>query len=117
LDILEMIKETFVRVILVILFLVLLLLPGSSFVAQSPYASIVGIVLDPDSKAIPGAEIIVVNDVTRVQYETKTNNDGIYTVPNLPPGPYRVQVSKVGGSLPGTETCSPIFRVPISALA
>jgi hypothetical protein len=90
------IKETFVRVILVILFLVLLLLPRSSFVAQSPYASIVGIVLDPDSKTIPGAEIIVVNDLTRVQYQTKTNNDGIYAVPNLPPGPYRVQVSKVG---------------------
>jgi hypothetical protein len=84
-----------VRAILAILFLVLLLLPGS-FLAQSPYASVVGIVFDPDSKTIPGAEIIVVNDVTRVQYQTKTNNDGIYAVPNLPPGPYRVQVSKVG---------------------
>jgi hypothetical protein len=84
-----------VRAILAILFLVLLLLPGSSL-AQSPYASVVGIVVDPDSKTIPGAEIIVVNDVTRVQYQTKTNNDGIYAVPNLPPGPYRVQVSKVG---------------------
>src|SRR5580704_19137627 len=77
------------------LFLVVLLWPGS-FLAQSPYASIGGIVFDPDSKTISGAEIIVVNDGTRVQYETKTNNDGIYAVPNLPPGPYRVQVSKVG---------------------
>jgi hypothetical protein len=31
-----------------------------------------------------------------VQYETKTNDLGIYAVPNLPPGPYRVQASKVG---------------------
>ncbi len=45
---------------------------------------------------IAGAEIIIVNDVTRVQYETKTNSEGIYAVPNLPPGPYRVQVSKIG---------------------
>jgi hypothetical protein len=84
-----------VRAISAMLFLVVLLWPGS-FLAQSPYASIGGIVFDPDSKTISGAEIIVVNDGTRVQYETKTNNDGIYAVPNLPPGPYRVQVSKVG---------------------
>ena len=30
------------------------------------------------------------------KYSGKTNEDGIYVVPNLPPGPYRLQVSKVG---------------------
>ena len=30
------------------------------------------------------------------KYSGKTNDDGIYVVPNLPPGPYRLQVSKVG---------------------
>src|SRR5258708_6649547 len=64
--------------------------------AQSPTGSIGGIVFDPDAKVIAGAEIVIVNDLTRVQYETKTNSEGIYAVPNLPPGPYRVQVSKVG---------------------
>jgi hypothetical protein len=68
----------------------------ASLAAQSPTGSISGIVFDPDAKTVPGAEIIVVNDLTRVQYETKTNEAGIYAVPNLPPGPYRVQVSKVG---------------------
>jgi hypothetical protein len=34
--------------------------------------------------------------VTGVQYTTKTNSEGIYVLPNLPPGPYRIQVSKVG---------------------
>jgi hypothetical protein len=34
--------------------------------------------------------------VTGVKYSGKTNDDGIYVVPNLPPGPYRLQVSKVG---------------------
>ncbi len=81
------------RVILVAVFAVVLC--PSAF-AQSPTGSIGGIVFDPDAKTIPGAEIIVVNDLTRVQYETKTNNLGIYGVPNLPPGPYRVQASKVG---------------------
>jgi hypothetical protein len=45
---------------------------------------------------IVGAEVIAVNDVTGVQYTTKTNNVGVYVLPNLPPGPYRIQVSKVG---------------------
>lgn len=81
------------RVILVAVFAVVLC---PSVFAQSPTGSIGGIVFDPDAKTIPGAEIIVVNDLTRVQYETKTNDLGIYAVPNLPPGPYRVQASKVG---------------------
>jgi len=85
-----------VRVSLAVLCLILVTLVGTSTVAQSPNGSITGIVLDPDGKTIPGAEIIVVNDLTRVQYSSSTNGDGIYTVPNLPPGPYRIQVSKAG---------------------
>lgn len=81
------------RVILVAVFVVVLC---PSVFSQSPTGSIGGIVFDPDAKTIPGAEIIVVNDLTRVQYETKTNDLGIYAVSNLPPGPYRVQASKVG---------------------
>jgi hypothetical protein len=83
-----------VRVILVVALVAAFLTLGAA--AQSPNGSIGGMVLDPDDKAIVGAEIIVVNDLTRVQYETKTNGDGIYEVPNLQPGPYRIQVSKSG---------------------
>jgi len=82
-----------VRVILASIFAVVL---GVSVFAQSPTGSIGGIVFDADARTIPGAEIIVVNDLTRVQYETKTNDTGIYAVPNLPPGPYRIQASKSG---------------------
>ncbi len=83
------------RLIFAFLFLVLVLSVG--FVsAQSPNGSIRGIVFDPDAKSIAGAEIIVVNDATGVKYLASTNNDGIYAVENLPPGPYRIQVSKVG---------------------
>src|SRR5208337_5385793 len=55
-----------------------------------------GLVLDPTNRVIAGAEIIAVNDLTSVQFTSKTNDEGIYVLPNLPPGPYRVQVSKVG---------------------
>ncbi|MGA7190418.1 MAG: carboxypeptidase regulatory-like domain-containing protein, partial [Candidatus Acidiferrales bacterium] len=63
---------------------------------QSPNATINGLVLDPDDRAIAGAEIRIANDATGVQYTGKTNEEGIYVVTNLPPGPYRLQVSKLG---------------------
>ncbi|MFY9912830.1 MAG: TonB-dependent receptor [Candidatus Sulfotelmatobacter sp.] len=64
--------------------------------AQSPNGNINGLISDPTNAAVADAEIVAVNDVTGVQYTTKTNNQGIYVLPNLPPGPYRVQVSKIG---------------------
>jgi hypothetical protein len=53
-------------------------------------------VTDPTGATIASAEVIVVNDATRVQFSGKTNDEGIYVVPNLPPGTYRVQVSMIG---------------------
>jgi len=64
--------------------------------AQSPNGNINGLVLDPSNQLIVGAEVTAVNDVTGVQFTTKTNNEGVYVLPSLPPGPYRIQVSKFG---------------------
>jgi hypothetical protein len=64
--------------------------------AQSPNGNINGSVQDPANGVIVAAEVVLVNDVTGVQYTTKTNNEGIFVLPNLPPGPYRIQVSKLG---------------------
>jgi len=64
--------------------------------AQSPNGVINGLVADPSSRIIVGADILLINDATGVKYSGKTNEDGIYVVSNLPPGAYRLQVSKVG---------------------
>ncbi|HWR17710.1 MAG TPA: TonB-dependent receptor [Terriglobales bacterium] len=64
--------------------------------AQSPNGTISGLVVDPTNRAIVAAEIVIVNDATGVKYLSQTNAEGIYVVPNLSPGPYRVQVSKSG---------------------
>lgn len=64
--------------------------------AQSTNGTINGLVSDPTNATVGAADIVAVNDVTGVQYTTRTNPEGIYLLPNLPPGPYRVQVSKIG---------------------
>ena len=68
----------------------------ATLLAQSPNGVINGLVVDPSNRVVVGADVVVVNDVTGVQYTTKTNAEGIYVLPNLPPGPYRLQVSKIG---------------------
>src|SRR5438128_12228539 len=83
----------FPRITLPLACFVLFVLPA---VGQSPNGNSNGLVLDPSTRVIVGAEIIAVNDVTGVQFNTKPNDAGVYVLPNLPPGPYRLQVSKVG---------------------
>src|SRR5580700_9504166 len=75
---------------------ILSLLFAGCISAQSPNGIINGLVLDPTGGVIAGAEIRIVNDATAVQYTGRTNGEGIYVVTNLPPGTYRLQVSKIG---------------------
>jgi len=72
------------------------ILVASAAMAQSPYGTISGLVLDPSARPIPHAEIQIVNDATGVRYSGATNEEGIYAIATLPPGPYRLQVSKAG---------------------
>lgn len=74
----------------------LLLLCATAALAQSPNGTISGIVLDPSGRVIAGADVVIVNDVTGVHYAGTSNGEGIYAIPNLPPGPYRMQVSRTG---------------------
>lgn len=111
----------FPRITLPLACFVLFVLPA---VGQSPNGNINGLVLDPSSRVIVGAEVIAVNDVTGLQLATKTNEEGIYVLLNLPPGPYRLQVSKVGFKttikpdivLNVQDALSINFTLPIGAL-
>jgi hypothetical protein len=76
--------------------LLLIVVLGTAAMEQSTNATISGIVLDPSGSAIPAATLQLVNDVTGLIYAGATNSEGIYALSNLPPGPYRIQVSKIG---------------------
>lgn len=76
--------------------LLLILCATTCVLSQSTDATISGVVVDPAGKVIQDATIEILNEATGVHYSSQTNGFGIYTVPILPPGEYRVQVSKVG---------------------
>jgi hypothetical protein len=64
--------------------------------AQTTDATISGEVVDPSGKVIINADVEILNEETGLHYSGKTNGTGIYTASILPPGQYRVQVSKDG---------------------
>jgi len=63
---------------------------------QSPTATVNGQVRDTSGAVVLGADVQMINDGTNVRYSAKTNTDGIYSITNLPPGSYHIQVTKVG---------------------
>ena len=78
---------------------VLLLLPffySFAVHGQTTNASISGRVTDPSKATVPDAKIAAVNKGTNFRYETVTNGAGEYTLANLPPGTYEIEVEKAG---------------------
>ena len=70
------------------------LLASAAMWAQT--AQINGIVKDSSGLAIPGSEIKVTQTATGVVRTTTSGNDGLYVLPNLPTGPYLLEVTKEG---------------------
>src|SRR5690349_17110033 len=64
--------------------------------AQSPNATLNGQVVDSSGGSIAGANIDAINVATNVRYSTRTNAEGMYLLPDLPPANYEIQVSHGG---------------------
>jgi outer membrane receptor protein involved in Fe transport len=56
-----------------------------------------GTVTDPNGGVIAGATVTAKHQGTGVTSPTTTNGDGLYVIPNLPPGSYTVTVEPTGG--------------------
>jgi len=52
-------------------------------------------VTDPSGAVIAGVKVEATNVETNVTYPGQTNEEGLYNIPNLPPGTYRVIVQKL----------------------
>jgi hypothetical protein len=72
---------------------------SSALFAQSVSTSqIAGRVQDSSGLAIPGAQVTVTQTDTGATRTAQTEADGTYLLPNLPIGPYRIEVKKEGFS-------------------
>ena len=64
--------------------------------AQNPNATVNGRVTDPAKAIIANVAISVINSGTNITYKGQTNETGSYSVTDLPPGTYRMEVEKLG---------------------
>jgi hypothetical protein len=69
------------------------MIPHLVFGQATTLGSIVGTVFDPSGATVPGAQVRVINTQTGVARETRTNENGYFSVPSLIPGPYNVEVT------------------------
>ena len=64
--------------------------------SQSTFGSITGTVTDPAGAVVPGAEVEVTNEGTGAIRKVATTNSGVFNVPNLDVGRYKVRVTGAG---------------------
>src|SRR5262245_1122206 len=64
--------------------------------AQSDNSSISGVAKDPSGAVVSGAKVKVRNEDTRFERQATTNESGFYTVTNIPPGYYTIEVEAPG---------------------
>src|SRR5262245_12615051 len=59
-----------------------------------PTATLTGRVIDSCGGVIPGVKVDATNTETNITVSSETNSEGLYNIPDLPPGTYRVTVQK-----------------------
>ncbi len=71
---------------------------GVTWAQSQAFSQIQGTVQDASGSPVPAAQVKATQTDTGVSREATTGNDGAYVLPNLPIGPYRLEVSKAGFS-------------------
>src|SRR5215469_9514888 len=71
--------------------------------AQVLFGSVSGTISDPSGAGVPKAHVTLVNKATSVQKEGDTNENGYYSITDVPPGTYDLTV-KTSGFKPLTQT-------------
>ena len=76
--------------------LLLILLTATLTNAQTFRGTILGTVTDQNGAVVAGAKVTIKNTSTGLERSTTTDDEGNYTVPELPIGPYEVRVDQSG---------------------
>lgn len=82
-----------------------------------------GTITDATGAVVPGVEVVVTHDATGIRRSVKTNQAGIYTVPLLQPGEYRISVetegfralSRTGVQLQVAQTAQLDFKLEVGS--
>jgi hypothetical protein len=77
-------------------FAAFLILLSAPLWAQNNTGIISGRVTDPSGAVVPTAKITVVQTATNSESLSATNSDGLFRVPGLPDGPYKVTITATG---------------------
>jgi hypothetical protein len=83
-------RRFFVCVIMFVLCVV------SSLRAQTTTAAVTGVITDSSKSVIPNATVTITNTDTNISHQAESNGTGNYYIPDLPAGPYRIEVEKSG---------------------
>jgi Carboxypeptidase regulatory-like domain len=76
--------------------LLLILLLTAVVSAQTFRGTILGTITDPNGAVVPNAKVTVKNTSTGLERSTTTDENGNYTVAELPIGPYEVRLEQTG---------------------
>src|SRR5882724_1112319 len=71
-------------------------LAGLAICRADELAAVTGLVTDPNGRSVPGVKIGIRRWGTNIEVTTTTNDQGIYRVPALQPGIYRITLLKDG---------------------
>ena len=76
--------------------LLVLVAAAASVAFAQANAKVSGTVSDPNGAAVPGATVKLVNQSTKIEVETSTNDDGYFNFVNVNPAPYTLRVEVSG---------------------
>ena len=75
---------------------VILLMAAALLFGQGERATFDGTITDPSGSSVPGATVKATNVATNVEIQATTNASGIYRLPYMPSGTYKISVTAPG---------------------
>ena len=88
-------EKTIVLILALFAFILTMCAPLPGQVDYST-ATLKGAILDPQGLPVTSANIVVTNPSTGWSHTLQTESDGVYRVPLLPPGSYKIQIEASG---------------------